>query len=104
MSCARNAGELEAAGKGCTFCRGPLLERLQTRPAGTNTAQWCLEAYAPKFAGRPLLVITLDDGFAPGSEALAGAVERDGGEKLVAAHFRSVHSYSGHRIALQIRC
>ncbi|WP_240320932.1 alpha/beta hydrolase family protein [Sphingomonas crusticola] len=69
--------------------------------AGARSDQWRLETFAPALAGRPLLLVTSDDGFAPGSDALARAVARCGGGKLRQAHFPTDHSYSDHRIALQ---
>jgi pimeloyl-ACP methyl ester carboxylesterase len=63
---------------------------------------WSLERFAPELADRPLLLVTSDDGFAAGSAALAAAVRQSSGEKLRLAHFPTDHSYSDHRIALQI--
>lgn len=70
--------------------------------AGSNAAHWRLETLAPALARRPLLLVTSDDGFAAGSDALARAVGRDAGNQLRRAHFETDHSYSDHRIALQI--
>jgi len=68
--------------------------------ASANTETWRLENHAPVLASRPLLLITSDDGFSEGSAALALATSRTG--SLTQAHFPTDHSYSDHRIALQI--
>jgi pimeloyl-ACP methyl ester carboxylesterase len=70
--------------------------------AGDRAEEWRLDAFAPALAPRPLLLVTSDDGFSAGSDALAGAVERTGSQSLRRTHFRTDHSYSDHRIALQI--
>ena len=49
----------------------------------------------------PLLVITSDDGLAPGAAALVKAIEEQGGKNVKTAHFATDHSYSDHRIALE---
>ncbi|HEY4356285.1 MAG TPA: alpha/beta fold hydrolase [Acidobacteriaceae bacterium] len=61
---------------------------------------WQSVALAPKFAGRPLLVITSDDGLAPSNDAFRAAIPA-AGSKVTAVHFATDHSYSDHRIALQ---
>jgi pimeloyl-ACP methyl ester carboxylesterase len=50
----------------------------------------------------PLLVITSDDGLAPQAAALVKAIEEQGGKNVKTAHFATDHSYSDHRIALEI--
>jgi hypothetical protein len=70
--------------------------------AAANAQAWSLEAYAPALAGRPLLLITSDDGFRAGSDALARAAGHSGLCRVRLAHFTTDHSYSDHRIALQI--
>ena len=47
--------------------------------ARRSADQWCLAAYASRLAGRPLLTVTSDDGFAGGSDALADVVQVLGG-------------------------
>lgn len=70
--------------------------------AADRASCWRLDLYAAKLADRPLLLITSDDGFAPGSDTLARAVKVIGNDKLSRAHFATDHSYSDHRIALQV--
>jgi hypothetical protein len=49
---------------------------------------------------RPVLIVTSDDGLAPGSAKLAAAL-RAGGGAVSEIHFPTDHSYSDHRIALE---
>jgi pimeloyl-ACP methyl ester carboxylesterase len=56
---------------------------------------------APGLSKLPLLVITSDDGLAPGAAALVKAIEQQGGKNVKTAHFATDHSYSDHRIALE---
>jgi pimeloyl-ACP methyl ester carboxylesterase len=75
--------------------------RLLAQEARANAQRWCLAGYAASLVGRPLLIVTSNDGFAPGSDALADAVRLIGGKTLERAHFSTDHSYSGCRIQLQ---
>jgi pimeloyl-ACP methyl ester carboxylesterase len=70
--------------------------------ARRNSAHWHLTSYALRLAGRPLLTVTSDDGFAAGSDALADAVQNLGGKKLKRVHLAADHSYSNCRIELQV--
>jgi pimeloyl-ACP methyl ester carboxylesterase len=73
--------------------------RALAREAGANAGHWRLRNFAPALGNRPLLLCTSDDGFTPGSDALAGAI--GDATRVTRAHFPADHSYSGHRIALQ---
>jgi pimeloyl-ACP methyl ester carboxylesterase len=75
---------------------------LLAEEAGENAREWCLEAYAEALSRRPVLLLTSDDGFASGSDALARAIDLAAGGDLRRAHFPTDHSYSDHRIALQV--
>jgi uncharacterized protein len=66
----------------------------------SNAACWRLERHAQALAARPLLVITADDGFRASTEAFEQAVATSG--QLTRLHFTTDHSYSDHRIALQV--
>jgi pimeloyl-ACP methyl ester carboxylesterase len=57
---------------------------------------------APGLAKLPLLVLTSDDGLAPGADALVAAVRAAGGT-VTTAHEATDHSWSDARIALQTR-
>jgi pimeloyl-ACP methyl ester carboxylesterase len=56
---------------------------------------------AKGLAGKPLLVLTSDDGLAPNAERLAKAVQDAGGRSVVVRHEATDHSWSGRRIALE---
>jgi pimeloyl-ACP methyl ester carboxylesterase len=56
---------------------------------------------AKGLAGKPLLVLTSDDGLAPNAERLAKAVQDAGGRSVILRHEATDHSWSGRRIALE---
>jgi pimeloyl-ACP methyl ester carboxylesterase len=58
-------------------------------------------AVAKGLAGRPLLVLTSDDGLAPNAERLAKAVQDAGGKSVTVRHEATDHSWSGRRVALE---
>jgi len=58
-------------------------------------------AVAKGLATKPLLVVTSDDGLAPGSDKLVAAIKADGGTQVSAIHEATDHGYSGKRIALE---
>ena len=58
-------------------------------------------AVAKGLADKPLLVLTSDDGLAPGAERLAKAVQAAGGRSVTVRHEATDHGWSGKRIALE---
>lgn len=70
--------------------------------ARANAARWRLTSYAARLAARPMLLVTADDGFADGSDALADAILAGENALLSRARFQTDHSYSDHRIRLQV--
>lgn len=62
---------------------------------------WNIPNLAPKLAGRPVLVITSDDGFAPSNDAFFAALKQAGAAHAMTLHLATDHSYSDQRIALQ---
>ena len=70
--------------------------------ARANAGRWRLTNYAERLATHPTLLVTADDGFATGSDALADAIIARGSELVTRAHFPTDHSYSDHRIRLQV--
>ena len=70
--------------------------------ARANSDEWRLTSYAFGLADRPVLLLTADDGFADGSDALAEAISAISGARLTRHHRRDDHSYSNGRIALQV--
>jgi pimeloyl-ACP methyl ester carboxylesterase len=63
---------------------------------------WRLAGYSAKLADRPLLLLTSDDGFAAASKKLGDAVATISRGKLSEVHLPTDHSYSDHRIRLQV--
>jgi pimeloyl-ACP methyl ester carboxylesterase len=70
--------------------------------ARANHDRWRLVDCTARLAGRPLLVVTSDDGFTAAGDELATAVQAIDGTKLSVAHFTTDHSYSDCRIAVQV--
>ena len=56
---------------------------------------------APSLAATNLLILSSDDGLAPGTDALAKAIHKDGGTKLKTLHVATDHSWSDARVRLQ---
>ncbi|HEV7386227.1 MAG TPA: alpha/beta hydrolase [Phenylobacterium sp.] len=56
---------------------------------------------AKGLTGKPLLVLTSDDGLAPNAERLAKAVQDAGGRSVILRHEATDHGWSGRRIALE---
>ncbi len=65
-----------------------------------NAAGNALAAAAPGLARTSLLVLSSDDGLAPGTDALVAAVRRAGNTRVDARHVATDHGWSDHRIAL----
>ena len=60
-------------------------------------------ASAKGLAGRPVMVLSADDGLAPHTDALVTAVRAQGGKRVTVAHVATDHSWSDHRIDLEAR-
>jgi uncharacterized protein len=58
-------------------------------------------AVAKGLAGKPVLVLTSDDGLAPGAEKLVKAIQAEGGTRVSLRHEATDHGWSGKRIALE---
>jgi uncharacterized protein len=58
---------------------------------------------APGLAGKPLLVLSSDDGLAPQTDALVAAVREGGGNRITTYHAATDHSWSDRRIDLAAR-
>ena len=95
--------------------RGELIERAKMNAetlAGTTPELMADELIAGAKANRaaagaaglaklPMLVLTSDDGLAPGSDALVTAIRDAGGTRLTTAHVATDHSWSDARLRLQ---
>ena len=58
-------------------------------------------AVAPGLAGKPLLVLTADDGLAAGADALVADVRARGGRQVTSVHVATDHSWDTDRIRLE---
>lgn len=68
---------------------------------GANADAFSVLPAAPALAKLPWLALTSDDGLREHTDALVKAVQATGGNRFVAAHFKTDHSWSDRRIALQ---
>jgi len=65
-----------------------------------NAAQWSFLAKVDSLKTRPVLIVTSDDGLAPGNTAFASALHNAGNERVTILHLATDHSYSDQRVAL----
>lgn len=63
-------------------------------------AKWDFLTCAAALAGRPLLLLSSDDGNGPQSDELGKRIRAAGGKAVTALALPTDHSYSDHRIAL----
>lgn len=68
--------------------------------ARAHAPAWDWTARARLMAGRPVLVLTSDDGLAPTADAAVRSVTSAGGPAPTVEHMATDHSYNDHRIAL----
>lgn len=94
--------------------RAQLIERAEANSeslAGTSAEKMADELIANARANRaaagaaglaklPMLVLTSDDGLAPGSNSLVSAIEAAGGKQVTTAHVPTDHSWSDARLTL----
>ncbi|WP_116091559.1 alpha/beta hydrolase family protein [Sphingomonas crusticola] len=71
-----------------------------TADVRTHGAQWDWAKRAGQMKGRPVLVLTSDDGLAPVGEAAAQAASAAGGPKAMIVHMTTDHSFNDQRVAL----
>ena len=95
--------------------RGELIERAKMNAEtlmGTTPEMMADELIAGARANRaaagaaglaklPMLVLTSDDGLAPGSDSLVAAIRDAGGTRVTTAHVATDHSWSDARLRLQ---
>jgi len=65
-----------------------------------NAAQWSFLAKGDSLRSRPALIVTSDDGFAPGNAAFVAALRKAGNGSVTTLHLATDHSYSDQRRAL----
>jgi len=68
--------------------------------ARAHAGDWNWARRAAMMSGRPVLVLTSDDGLAPAGDAVAAAIGAAGGPAATTVHMATDHSYNDHRIAL----
>jgi pimeloyl-ACP methyl ester carboxylesterase len=66
-----------------------------------NAAAFDLMTAAPTLGATDLLILSSDDGLAPGTDALAEAIRKGGGTKVKTLHVATDHSWSNARVRLQ---
>lgn len=66
-----------------------------------NHAAYNFLTMAPGLAHKPLLILSSDDGLAPGTDELAKAVRAAGSKQVRSLHVATDHSWSDRRIRLQ---
>lgn len=66
-----------------------------------GAAKWGFADAVPGLALMPLLVLSSDDGLAPGTDALVKAVRAAGNKRVTTVHKATDHSWSDKRIALE---
>ena len=66
-----------------------------------GSAKWGFADAVPGLAHVPLLVLSSDDGLAPGTDALVKAVRAAGNRRVTTVHKATDHSWSDKRIALE---
>lgn len=67
----------------------------------THGAKWRFAEAAPGLSRVPLLVLSSNDGLAPGTDALVKAVRAQGNARVTTVHVVTDHSWSDKRIALE---
>jgi pimeloyl-ACP methyl ester carboxylesterase len=67
----------------------------------TLTPAMGFAAAAPGLARKPLLVLTSDDGLAPGANALVAQIRKAGGTQVTTLHVATDHGWNSARIRLE---
>lgn len=65
-----------------------------------HTDAWNTPKLAPRLAGRPVLVVTSDDGLQASNEAFLAAMPKADAAHVTAVHFATDHAYSDKRLEL----
>src|ERR1700733_12688008 len=65
-----------------------------------NAAQWSFLAKVDSLKSRHALIVTSDDGLAPGNTAFASALRNAGNDRVTILHLSTDHAYSDQRGAL----
>jgi pimeloyl-ACP methyl ester carboxylesterase len=66
-----------------------------------NAKAFRLDTMVDGLTQMPLLVLSADDGLAPGTDALVKTIAAKGGQKVTSIHVATDHGWSDHRIFLE---
>jgi pimeloyl-ACP methyl ester carboxylesterase len=66
-----------------------------------NAKTFRLDTTVDGLTQMPLLVLSADDGLAPGTDALVKAIAAKGGQKVTSIHVATDHGWADHRIFLE---
>jgi pimeloyl-ACP methyl ester carboxylesterase len=66
-----------------------------------HAAEFSFDAAAPQLVELPLLILSADDGYSPGTDRLIDAIHAKGGTKISAMHVKTDHYWSDNRITLE---
>jgi acetyl esterase/lipase len=67
----------------------------------TNTKPFSFESDVAGLSRMPLLVLSANDGLAPGTDALVKAIQANGGKSVASIHEATDHGWSDRRILLE---
>ncbi len=67
------------------------------RETVANAAKWSFQAKVDALKRRPVLVVSSDDGFAPGTDAFAAALKQASNDRVTSLHLPTDHVYSDQR-------
>jgi hypothetical protein len=70
------------------------------RELEVHQREWDLVRLAPRWRGRPVLIVSSDDRFYDEDVAVLDAVRATDPTHLTAVHLSTDHAYSGQRVAL----
>jgi len=65
-----------------------------------NAAQWNFLTKVEALKSRPAIIVTSNDGLAPGNAAFASALQQAGNDRVTTLHLATDHAYSDQRRAL----
>jgi pimeloyl-ACP methyl ester carboxylesterase len=71
-----------------------------SRELRTHAREWDLVELAPRWKGRPVLIVSSDDAFRAEAEAIVAAARAADAVHLQAVHLAGDHAYSDQRVAL----
>ena len=70
--------------------------------AKAHAEEWNYVNYAPQLKNRPVLILEVDDRNMPDNQAMAENLDKAGNAQVTEKYLETDHTFSDHRIALQI--